>query len=38
MDDRGELTRLVRLGSDRARIVAATTLDRGYSAIGMLPA
>jgi tryptophanyl-tRNA synthetase len=38
MADRGELTRLVRVGSDRARTVAAGTLDRVYSAIGMLPA
>jgi tryptophanyl-tRNA synthetase len=38
MDDRGELTRLVQVGSDRARTVAAATLDRVYSAIGMLPA
>ena len=38
MDDRGELTRLVRYGSEKARTVAAATLDRAYSAIGMLPA
>lgn len=36
--DRGELTRLLRIGSDRAREVASKTLTRAYDAIGMLPA
>ncbi|MEM1334241.1 MAG: tryptophan--tRNA ligase, partial [Actinomycetota bacterium] len=38
MDDRGELARLLRVGADKARGVAAATLDRAQSAIGMLPA
>lgn len=38
MDDRGELTRLLGVGADKAREVAATTLDRVHGAIGMLPA
>ena len=38
MDDRGELARLLRVGADRARGVAAGTLDRVHRAIGMLPA
>lgn len=38
MEDRGELSRLLRVGADKARDVASTTLDRAYSAIGMLPA
>ena len=36
--DRGELARLVRVGDERARAVAAATLDRAYRAIGLLPA
>ena len=38
IDDRGELARLLRIGADRARTVASTTLDRVHNAIGMLPA
>jgi tryptophanyl-tRNA synthetase len=36
--DRAELGRLIRTGDDRARMVAAATLDRTYRAIGLLPA
>jgi tryptophanyl-tRNA synthetase len=35
--DRGELARLLRIGDDKARAVAAVTLDRAQRAIGMLP-
>jgi tryptophanyl-tRNA synthetase len=38
MDDRGELTRLLRAGADKARTVASATLDRATAAIGLLPA
>jgi tryptophanyl-tRNA synthetase len=38
IDDKGELARLLRVGSDKARSVAASTLERAYSAIGLLPA
>ncbi len=38
MADRGELARLLKIGADKAREVASTTLDRVHSAIGMLPA
>ncbi|MEM9042257.1 MAG: tryptophan--tRNA ligase [Actinomycetota bacterium] len=38
MEDRGELSRLLRVGADKAREVASATLDRVHSAIGMLPA
>jgi tryptophanyl-tRNA synthetase len=38
MADPGELVRLLRVGADKARAVASVTLDRAYSAIGMLPA
>jgi len=37
-DDKGELARLLRVGSDRARAVAAVTLRRAYDAIGILSA
>ena len=37
MEDRGELARLLRVGADKARTVAAATLDRATSAIGLLP-
>jgi len=37
MNDRGELARLVRQGDARAEIVAAATLARAHSAIGLLP-
>jgi tryptophanyl-tRNA synthetase len=36
--DPGELARLLRIGAGKARTVAGATLDRAYSAIGMLPA
>lgn len=38
MKDPAELTRLLGIGSARAHEVAATTLDRVHSAIGLLPA
>jgi len=38
MDDPGELARLLRVGADKARTVAATTLDRARDHIGLLPA
>lgn len=38
LDDRGELTRLLRQGADRARSVASVTLERARRAIGLLPA
>ena len=37
MNDRGELARLIRRGDERAEKVAAATLARTQSAIGMLP-
>ena len=38
IDDKTELTRLLRVGSDRARNVASKTLKRAYDAIGLIPA
>jgi tryptophanyl-tRNA synthetase len=38
LDDPAELTRLLRVGSAKARAVASKTLERAYSAIGLLPA
>jgi tryptophanyl-tRNA synthetase len=38
IDDRAELARLLRVGSDKARAVASKTLQRAYDAIGLLPA
>ncbi len=38
MDDQAELSRLLRVGAERARKVAAATLERAYDAIGFLPA
>jgi len=35
--DPGELSRLVRIGNDRARSVASATLDRVHAAIGLMP-
>lgn len=35
--DPGELTRLLRIGNDRAREVASRTLDRAHRAIGLMP-
>ena len=37
LDDRGELTSLLRKGADKAGTVAAQTLQRAYDAIGFLP-
>jgi tryptophanyl-tRNA synthetase len=37
MNDRGELARLLKVGAEKARGVASATLDRAYTAIGMLP-
>jgi len=37
INDRGELTRLVRRGDERAEVVAAATLARAHAAIGVLP-
>ena len=37
MDDRGELTRLLRVGADKAGAVARATLQRAYDHIGLLP-
>lgn len=37
MADRGELSRLLRIGNDRARQVAATTLARAHRNIGLMP-
>jgi tryptophanyl-tRNA synthetase len=37
IDDRAELARLLRIGSERARGVAAATLRRAYDAIGLVP-
>jgi tryptophanyl-tRNA synthetase len=36
--DRGELSRLLRTGAEKARHVASATLHRAYTAIGFLPA
>lgn len=38
IDDKAELARLLRVGSDRARSVASKTLKRAYDAIGLIPA
>ena len=38
IDDRGELQSLLRRGADKARSVAAATLRRAQSAIGLTPA
>lgn len=37
MDDRAELARQLAVGAERARAVAAATLARVYSAVGLLP-
>lgn len=37
MDDKGELARLIKIGNQRAREVAAQTLDRAHRAIGLMP-
>jgi tryptophanyl-tRNA synthetase len=36
--DPGEVTRLLRIGSGKARAVASGTLERAYGALGLLPA
>ncbi len=38
MNDRAELQSLLRVGADRARVIAAATLARAQRAVGMLPA
>ena len=38
IDDPAELARLLRFGSEKARVVASTTLGRVYHAIGLVPA
>jgi len=38
MDDRAELTGLLARGAAKARTVASKTLERAYSAVGLLPA
>ena len=38
IDDKAELTRLLRVGSDKARQVASVTLQRAYDAIGLIRA
>jgi tryptophanyl-tRNA synthetase len=38
LDDRGELTTLLRTGAAKARAVASATLQRAYDAVGFLPA
>ena len=35
--DPGELSRLLRIGAERAQVVASRTLDRAYRAIGLAP-
>jgi len=37
MGDQAELSRLLRVGADKARSVASATLARTYSNIGLLP-
>ena len=37
IDDRGELSRLLRRGAEKAGAVAAATLQRAHTAIGLLP-
>jgi len=37
LDDRAELDRLLRRGAERARDVAARTLDRAYDRVGFVP-
>lgn len=37
VNDKGELMRLLNVGNDRARNVAAATLSRAHKAIGLLP-
>jgi tryptophanyl-tRNA synthetase len=37
MNDRGELQRLLRVGAEKARIVASATVARAKNAVGFLP-
>ena len=37
LGDRAELSRLLRVGADKARQVAARTLERAYNNVGLLP-
>lgn len=37
MNDKGQLAQLLKIGNQRAREVAARTLDRTHNAIGLLP-
>lgn len=37
MQDKGELARLLSIGNERARTIAAVTLQRAHNAIGLLP-
>jgi tryptophanyl-tRNA synthetase len=37
MNDQGELARLLRVGAEKARVVASATLERVHSAIGLVP-
>ncbi len=37
IDDKGELARLLQIGADKARSVAAATMQRAYDAIGLVP-
>jgi tryptophanyl-tRNA synthetase len=37
MNDKGQLAQLLKIGNQRAREVAASTLDRTHKAIGLLP-
>lgn len=37
MSDRAELQRLLKIGAERAEVVATATLNRAYEAIGLLP-
>jgi tryptophanyl-tRNA synthetase len=37
IDDRGELSRLLLIGAEKARSVASVTLQRAYDAIGLVP-
>jgi tryptophanyl-tRNA synthetase len=36
MGDKAELSRLLRMGAEKARAVASATLERTYSNIGLL--
>jgi tryptophanyl-tRNA synthetase len=38
MNDKAELSRLLHIGAEKARLVASATLSRAYANIGLLPA